>query len=333
MRSIVKQAVRLAGRHRRLTTMLIVVGVLFGAVRAYEAWVGASLLIQSGGVTYVSMRQDAPWLPRAVRAGLRDEAVATAGDVSWEQVAPGFEVAEQPVLVDGVEVERIHLTRIDPALFEFSIHVAEGKDLAAWMRDLQPAAVINGSYYDDVGGPATPVRIDGELLGPATYEAEHGAFVFAGAEARVADLAVETWQQALENAHTAMVSYPLLVAPDGGNRAPRSRWLASRSFIAEDENGLIILGSAPEGYFSLYRLGEFLRASSLNLKSVLNLDGGPVACLGVSIGGFTRQTHGRVELQVDGADGPIRWIPASRDIHAIMPIVLAVFPRASEAVD
>ncbi len=63
---------------------------------------------------------------------------------------------------------------------------------------------------------------------------------------------------------------------------------------------MIILGSAPEGFFSLYRLGEFLKQTPLSLRYVLNLDGGPVACQGVSAGGVSRLVYGRVELQGDG---------------------------------
>jgi hypothetical protein len=68
------------------------------------------------------------------------------------------------------------------------------------------------------------------------------------------------------------------------------------------------------------------------LKYVLNLDGGPVACHGVSAGGVSRLVYGHVELQSDGENQPLRVLPGSRDIHALMPIVLAVFPR-EEAVN
>jgi hypothetical protein len=137
----------------------------------------------------------------------------------------------------------------------------------------------------------------------------------------------------MAGAQTAFVSYPLLLDPNGGNRAPESRWLASRSFVAEDADRMIILGSAPEGFFSLHRLGDFLRQSPLRLRYVLNLDGGPVACQGVSAGGVTRLTYGHIELQSDGEGEPLRVLPPSRDIHALMPIVLAVFARTDPVTD
>jgi hypothetical protein len=302
---------------------LIAVGLI-----AYSAYVGASPVVYRDGLFYLSMRQDSPWLPRSVRLALSTPAPeGEPGEVSWRRLRPGLEIGELPVLVDGEEVERLYLTRLDPALYEFRIRIDADNDLNGWMRDLRPAAVINASYYNAQLGPATPVLIDGERAGPSEYDARHGVFVSSAQATHIVDLAAAHWRDAMGDADTAMVSYPLLLTPDGENRAPESRWLASRSFIAEDANGLVVLGSAPEGFFSLHRLGEFLRRTPLHLRYVLNLDGGPVACHGVSAGGVTRLIYGQVELQSDGEGMPLRVLPSSRDIHALMPIVLAAFPR------
>lgn len=326
--SSLRAAARFASKRKRLTAALIVCVALIAAWHGYEAWVGASPIIRRGGVVYFSVRQDAPVLPASVRTALEQpEVAATPGEVAWQSLGPGFDIAEQAVTVDDVEVERLFLTRVDPALYEFSLHIAADRDLDAWMRDLKPAALINASYYDPQGAPATPVHVDGQLLGPTLYEAQHGAFIAAPGAAHIVDLAGQDWRTAFGAAPTALVSYPLLLAEDGTDRAPDSRWLASRSFLAEDTEGRIILGSAPRGFFTLHRLAVFLRASGLGLRSALNLDGGPVACQGVDFGGATRRVYGRVEVQVDSADGPLRVLPSSRDIHALMPIVLAVYPR------
>jgi len=249
------------------------------------------------------------------------------GQLTWQSLAPGLEIGELPVLVGPEEVDRLYLTRIDPALFKFQLRVDPKKNLDDWMRDLQPAALINGSYYDAGFGPATPVVIDGAQGGPTVYDGSHGAFVSSALSTKLVDLSVTDWRELGVGADTMLVSYPTLLDTTGANRALESRWLASRSFLAEDMEGKIILGSAPEGFFSLYRLGEFLKRTPLELRYVLNLDGGPVACHGVSAGGETRLVYGHVELQSDSSDGPLRVLPASRRIHAVMPIVLAVLPR------
>jgi hypothetical protein len=298
----------------------------------YQIYVGESLVVYRGGLFYISMRQDAPWLSRSVRLALRTPTPqAEPGELTWRRLTPGLEIGEQAVLVDGEEVDRLYLTRIDPALYRFEIHIDADNDLNAWMRDLRPAAVINASYYDDQFGPATPIRADGKASGPSVYDGRHGAFVSSAARTRIVDLAHADWRDAFADAETAMVSYPLLLDSNGDTRAPESRWLASRNFVAEDVDGHILIGSAPAGFFSLYRLAEFLRGGPLRLRYVLNLDGGPVACHGVSAGGISRLIYGYVELQSDGENEPLRVLPGSKDIHALMPIVLAVFPREGAA--
>jgi hypothetical protein len=52
-----------------------------------------------------------------------------------------------------------------------------------------------------------------------------------------------------------MVSYPLLVSEDGTNRVVAGQWLANRSFIGEDVDGDIILGTTAERFLSLDRGG------------------------------------------------------------------------------
>lgn len=314
-------------------SILGIVAVLALTLGSYSAYVGAPPVIYRDGLFYLIMRQDAPWLPRAVRIALNDpNPTAEAGEITWRRLAPGFEIGDMPVLHNGEEVDHLYLTRIDPNLYRFELRIDADNDLNAWMRDAQPAAVINASYYNAAMGAATPVRIDGAFAGPSDYDSQHGAFVSSDAMTQIVDLANGgDWRAAMSDARTAMVSYPMLLTPEDENRAPESRWLASRSFVAQDADGLIILGSAPEGYFSLHRLGEFLRTAPLNLRYVLNLDGGPVACHGVAQGDTVRRIYGHVELQSDGEHQPLRVLPASREIHALMPIVLAVFPRTDVA--
>lgn len=315
-------------RRPKWTAFIALLATALIGTLLYSAYVGAPPIIYRDGLFYISMRQDAPWLPRSVRLALATPTPrAEPGDLTWQRLAPGLEIGEMPVLVGREEVERLFLTRIDPALYEFRLRVESNKDLAAWMRDLRPVAVINGSYYNAALGPATPVVIDGVPSGPTDYDASHGAFVSSTQRTAFVDLSSLDWRELNADAETMMVSYPTLLDANGANRAPESRWLASRSFLAEDVDGLVILGSAPEGFFSLYRLGDFLKRTPVQLRYVLNLDGGPVACHGVSAGGVTRLVYGQVELQSDTENGPLRVLPASREIHALMPIVLAVFPR------
>ena len=96
-----------------------------------------------------------------------------------------------------------------------------------------------------------------------------------------------------------MVSYPLLLAPDGSSRVQAdARWLANRSFVAQDRTGRIVLGTTVDAFFSLERLASFLRAAPLDLVVALNLDGGPVACQAVMSESVRRDFCGKWETAV-----------------------------------
>jgi hypothetical protein len=316
-------------RRPRRSAFAAALVALVTAIFAYSEYVGAPAVIYRGGLFYFSMRPDAPWLSRSIRLALEDQVPeAQPGELTWRQLAPGIETGDLPVLVGHEEIDRLYFTRIDPSLYKFELRVNPRNGLDDWMRELQPVALINGSYYSAEYGPATPVIIDGTASGPTDYQATHGAFISTQESASLIDLSNTDWHSIGSDAETMFVSYPTLLDESGSNRASPSRWLASRSFIAQDAEGFIILGSAPEGFFSLYRLGEFLKRVPINWRYVLNLDGGPVACHGVSVAGVSRRIYGHVELQSDGVNAPLRVLPTSRTIHAVMPIVIAVFPRS-----
>jgi hypothetical protein len=294
----------------------------------------ASIVERRGHNVWISVNEHTPWLQRGVRLALhRPAPIDTPGDLHWRTIAAGFEAAQLPVLVGREEADRIYLARIDPRRYRFELRNDPGgrTDLDAWMHRTNAALIVNGSYFAPDGTPATPVVMEGVLTGPAKYSAAHGAFVSSPQHTDIRDLAHGNWQRLLQGAETGFVSYPLLIARDGSTRAQTDTgWLANRSFIAEDENGRVIIGTTQGAFFTLPRLADFLRRSALHLRYALNLDGGPVACQGIAIGAYRRTTYGHEEVQVD-ANGRATILPdalpGANLRHASMPIVLAVYPR------
>jgi hypothetical protein len=277
---------------------------------------------------WVDVRRDDPGLSPSVRRALYDAPAASPGRPEWRTIRDGFEAGELAAVVDGSEVDRIFLARIDPAKFRFEVlnEPSGDRNLDIWMTHLGAALVVNGSYYGHSGFPATPVVSAGTFLGPETYDARAGAFVASASFTGIRDLAGQSWQEAFKGARDAMVSYPLLLAEDGGGRVVKSEWLANRSFIGQDHDGNIIVGTTADAFFSLPRLAAFLQQAPLRLKLALNLDGGPIACQGISLDRFERRQCGKWEIQADG--GRVTRLvcqePCSRPA---MPIALAVFPR------
>jgi Phosphodiester glycosidase len=221
------------------------------------------------------------------------------------------------------------LARIDPALFRFEVRSrpAGDREVLDWLSELGAVLVINGSYYARDGTPDTPILSNGAQLGPTVYRATHGAFVTANATAGIRDLAAESWENAFHGARNAMVSYPLLLAADGSSRVKADRrWLANRSFVGEDAAGRIVVGTTKDAFFSLEALAEFLREAPLELKLVLNLDGGPLACQAIALNSLHRDFCGEWETAVrDGDLQLLRPLLGSRRWG--LPIVLAIYRK------
>ena len=250
----------------------------------------------------------------------RASVAAEAGTLPWRLIAPGFEVAELPVMEGGDAVDRLYLARIEPARYRFVVRTAPAgdKDLDAWMGALGAALVVNGSYYAPDFRPVTPIVSAGTLLGPQNYNARGGAFIASPGFTGVRDLADQDWKRAFRHADDAMVSFPLLVAAGKirvGAASPRS---ANRSFVGQDDRGRVIVGTTTDVLFSLDRLAQFLLGAPLGLAIALNLDGGPLANQGISLNGYERRIYGRRGPRIAG-DKTHDPIP--------LPIVLAVLPK------
>jgi hypothetical protein len=312
---------------RQLKLALLIPACFAGALWVYAGAYGFHVLLRQGGSYWVPVTPDSPRLSAAMRLALRDDPPATPGALAWRSVAPDFEVTELPAMAEGQEVDRIMLARIDPARFRFVVRVSSAgeKNIDTWMKTLGAALVVNGSYYAHHGTPATPVISDGRKLGPSTYDASAGAFVASPGFTGLIDLSKTAWQAALTGRDNALVSYPLLLDERGSRVTHHSRWLASRSFVGQDDQGKILIGTTQDGFFSLERLAQFLHAAPLHLTLALNLDGGPVACQSIAVGSYRRTTYGRWEFEVNGRSASLLTWPYGRAVG--MPIVLAVFPK------
>jgi hypothetical protein len=319
------------GRIFRATCVVLFLAIagVAGGLYWYAGMYGFNGVLRRGGSIWRVSGPNDPRLSPSMKLALSGAIPSvTPGPFSWREIRPGFEIGELPADVGSQEVDRILLARIDPSRFRFEVRnsPAGDKDLDDWMRALGAALVINGSYFSKQGTPDTPFLSGGVRSGPATYDATHGAFVASKASAQVVDLANTRWNTAFQGADDAMVSYPMLIGSDGNSRAKPSDWLANRSFVAQDVDGYIVLGTTVDAFFSISRLADFLHQSPLKLKTALNLDGGPVACQGISLDGFVRDRCGKFELR--HVDGQFEWLgPMLGQRRWALPIVLAVFPK------
>lgn len=319
-------------RMRLAMAILLPLGLLFAGLYAYAGVFGVNVVLRRSVMIWRAVTPDDPRLSPAMRVALRDRFVtATAGAFAWRTLAPGFEVAELPVIVAGTEVDNISLARVAPDRFRFVVRndPSGSRTVDDWMRALGAVLVVNGSYYSLQGTPDTPLVSAGTRLGPHHYIANHGAFVATRDGVRVHDLSGIDWHIALQGADDAMISYPLLVGANSDDRIHADwRWLANRNFVGQDSAGRIVFGTTKDAFFSLERLAAFLRTAPLDLTVALNLDGGPVASQGIALGGFTRHTCGQWEVNTrDGALRSLTPVLRGRERCWEMPIVLAVLPK------
>ncbi len=199
----------------------------------------------------------------------------TVSALHWETRAPGLETADLVFQVGGKVVDRMALVRLDPLFYQFSVHYDPTGTRTAedWQREFGAAVVVNGSYFDHDFVPLTPLRTSGHPAGPTAYDSTHGAFVANGHDVNILDLRDRDVLKAIGQFPEAMVSYPFLLDPNGTNRAIESKtWLASRNFVALDGDGRVVMGTTETGFFTLHRLGKFLKDEPLDLRVALNLD-------------------------------------------------------------
>ncbi len=281
-------------------------------------------LANHGGSLWLPLDTNSSLMSASMRLALNGTLEANPGAFEWKTIGRGFEVSELPVLAKGREVDHILLARIDPMFYRFEVHNAPSGDILIddWTKRLGAVLIVNGSYYAPSGEPDTPLLSNGTLLGPKDYDAKSGAFVASQSFTGIRDLANQDWKSAFADADNAMVSYPLLILDGKSHMSHGSRWLANRSFVGQDGEDRIIIGTTTDAFFSLERLATFLCEAPLGLKIALNLDGGPVASQEISLNGYERKTYGRWEAQVD--DDKVRLLTWAYNDKWGLPIALAV---------
>lgn len=276
--------------------------------------------------------------PQAPRPGdvavLHPDGLPASPVIRWEPVQAGLEFALAPVYFRGRYMDRMVLVRADPERFRVSVHFSpEARSIGEWQKQLGAPVVINSSFYqNDPIAPSTPILSGGKALGPANYRSSHGAFLAEPEKAGLKRFVLRDFNREkvdLENSGytQAVVSYPMLIDGSGKVRAaPNPRWRADRSFISSDKQGRIVLGTTEGGFFSLNRLGRFLKAAEgLDLERALNLDGGPPACLCVKSKNLEYLALGRYESNDSAGREIFFW--GAFEVVWPLPGIIALFPR------
>jgi len=252
----------------------------------------------------------------------------------WVEASPGLDAAVLPLYFRGRYVDRVVFVRASPDRFRVSVHhdAANPRTAKDWREHLGAAVTVNSSFYTMEFEPQTPILAGGTVKGPRGYRSKHGAFLAEPAHGRaptftVRDLKGEPVDLPSTGYREGVVSYPTLVDFQGKVRArPNPGWRADRSFIGTDRSGRVVVGTTEGGFFSLHRLGVFLKAlPGLDLTYALNLDGGPPACLSLKAGSLSYEAWGRWESNDSSGQEVIYWGP--EEVRWPLPAVIALSRR------
>lgn len=243
----------------------------------------------------------------------------------WHTLSRGLNFAEIKVSRQGEVVETLAVVKIDPAFNSFRVFHRKPQSIVAWQEEIQAPVVFNASYYSPEGKPVGLVVSDGKLFGPLHNQQMRGMFVAEPTgmspdlpRATILDLVfgrVEPeklpWTQGVQ-------SFPLLLDYKGRIRVKSTEKRAYRTVICADRNGNILLFNTGNEYFTLYDFAHFLKASTFEIDSALNLDGGAEAQLYIKTQDFEYFS-------------PPSWKNRLANFldqqQFLLPTVIGVFPR------
>jgi uncharacterized protein YigE (DUF2233 family) len=243
----------------------------------------------------------------------------------WRTLAPGIEFATmrgEPYCKSGPST--IALLRVDPAQVRLRMmHFLREPDhrplaIDEWRRRSGATAVFNaGQFYPDLAYMGLFVS-DGAMVSPKRHAGFRAALV---AEPVGGDSARRPRARVLDLAHDSLDSdHPawrevaqsfMLFDRDGETRVRQTDQVAGRTAVGEDGRGRIVVATS-EGGYTLWDYARLLRRRDLELKQVMNMDGGHEAQMLIDSGGFRYTSFARDPSA--GAPVPL-------------PAVIAVLPR------
>jgi uncharacterized protein YigE (DUF2233 family) len=185
-----------------------------------------------------------------------------------------------------VNTDSIALVRIDPA--QVRIRVAYNpqapKKLSEWVNAIHPLVAINGGFFEE-NYKATALSITDGIASGASYQGFGGMLtVKSDGSVELVSL-LEHSSSPGKDVLQAIQSFPRLVWD--GQVIPKldNEQRARRTAVAIDHTGHLLLIVSDTPLWTLAELGQWLKASDLEIVHALNLDGGPSTGLAIQAPG------------------------------------------------
>lgn len=262
------------------------------------------------------------FLPSLVRAEK-----TPPGTIPWRSLSPGLSFIRWPVQTSEGQDNNLAILRIDPEQWVFKVFFnKEPKSVEEWQQSTGAAVICNGGYFQENFLPAGRILANGGSVGPLKNKAMKAMFLAEPKKglsqlpkATIIDLKDPDSEEKISFYEQGIQSFPVLLDPRGQVRVNPSNFQDSRTVIAQDQSGMIYLMVTEKAYFTLFDLGNYLKALPLNLRFVLNLDGGSKTQLLVRTGNYNFRFAGRSDTS------PAARLFISETVK--LPSIIGLFPR------
>jgi len=232
---------------------------------------------------------------------------ATPIIIRWQAIANGISQTQIPASIPGTDaVSIVQAYRVDPKRVGFQVFYDSESPhtIEDWLPITRAAIVVNGGFFASSHAPMGRVIIDGQMFGePLDYGSDSigiaGLFAVSDDTAAIYALGRDSFNPRGMRFDQAIECYPILLLPGGQPTFPvETDFIARRTVIAIDEDGMVVILVSNVDLFSLHRLAGWLSNSGLRLDSALNLDGGRSTGLGVAIPGHEALLNSYVPVPV-----------------------------------
>lgn len=211
---------------------------------------------------------------------------AQASTSPWSDIDTGMQIALFAPPQTPDEPTILVALRIDPNLWNFSLHCATDRDgralsLGAWAEQFGLTAAINASMYlPDARSSTAYLRSGGHINNPR-IASKFGSFFVAGPKdptlpnADLLDRTVDAWAERLDRYDMVVQNYRLIST----NRRilwPQGGPVYSIAAVGQDGSGAILFLHCREP-MTAFDFATMLLALPLDIRDVMYVEGGPQA--------------------------------------------------------
>ncbi|MGE0046540.1 MAG: phosphodiester glycosidase family protein [Hyphomonadaceae bacterium] len=234
--------------------------------------------------------------------GASAPAFAQAPSFTWRALASGLEHGEARYareIGDG----RLHVLRIDPARFRFTLLTGEAtgdapRTARGWADAHDLVAATNAGMFHPGGLPVGFAKADGRVVQPAITR-DNSIFVFDRSHARLIDRRCDRFEA--DDHANALQSIRMVSCTRANTWAQQERrW--SIACLAQDARGRILFLHTRSPW-SVHDFTEAILAAPLSIARCMYLEGGPEATLYANAGGHRIERFGSYETAFNENDG------------------------------